>query len=227
MDIKGPFFIKNPSEVTIYLKVGPKSRCRESRIIDAITEEKDASRFYVKYIRENGQYFEIFYKDEGNQLFLGAARDDRHNNRNRTVQVGDDSGGAWSYLSLCNDKLKFIDEQRMNDWLEGVGSKAFAISCYVKPAQAAKRDESFLVIRQSTIMGRTRYSICCMSKSKIHHSSDSDLMRFQLVPAPVPPEDQQQQQHPVQQVVRTEAEIHPRTLEVRSLSVDYEIAASQ
>ena len=203
MDIKGPFLIKNPSAVTIYLKVGPKSKSRESRIIDAITEEKNASRFYVRYNRKNGQYFEIYYDDGGNQLFLSAARDDRRDNQSRTLQVGDDAGGAWSYLSLCNEKLKFVEDSRMNGWLESLGSKTFTISCYVKPAQAAKRDESFLVIRQSTIMGKTRYSICCMSRNKINLSSDSNHMQFQLVPAPPQVEDQQQsqsqQQHAVQQ----------------------------
>ena len=212
MDIKGPFLIKNPSAVTIYLKVGPKSKSRESRTIDAITEEKDASHFYVKYVRKNGQYFEIYYDDGDNQLFLSAARDDRRDNRSRTLQVGDDSGGAWSYLLLCNEKLKFVKEPRMNDWFEVLGSKAFAISCYVKPAQAAKRDESFLIIRQSTIMGRTRYSICCMSRNKINLSSDINLMQFQLVPVkvPAPVEDQplpraQSQQQYVHQGTEIEA----------------------
>jgi hypothetical protein len=207
-DIKGPFLIKNPSTATVYLKVGPKSKSKESRTIDATTGEGDASHFYVKYVRKNGQYFEIFYDDGDNHLYLSAARDDRRDNRSRTLQVGNDSGGAWSYLSLCNEKLKFIKKEP-HGWLEG--SKAFSISCYVKPAQAAKRDESFLIIRPSTIKGKTRFSICCMSRSMINYSAESDLMQFQLVPveAPDPPqvEDQQQpqsqQQHGVQQ--RTEA----------------------
>ena len=69
MDSKGPFLIKNPSlravtpssqekadapseAVPVYLKVGPKSKSRENRTIDVTIGEKDASRFYVKYVRE-------------------------------------------------------------------------------------------------------------------------------------------------------------------------------
>ena len=191
MDIKGPFLIKNPSRATVYLKVGPKSKIRENRTIDATIDDSDASHFYVKSIRKNSQYFEIFYKDGGNQLFLSAARDDHRNNRSRTLQVGNDAGGAWSYLSLCNEKLKLVKEP--NGWLDG--SKAFSISCYVKPAPAAKRDESFLIIRQSTIKEKTRYSICCMSRSMINYSAESELMQFQLEP----PQNEDQQQSQSQQ----------------------------
>ena len=196
MDIRGPFLIKNPSrplspKAPVYLKVGPKSRSRENRTIDAIIDKEDASHFYVKYVRKNGQYFEIFYNDGGNQLFLSAARDDHRNNQSRTLRVGNDAGGAWSYLSLCNEKLKCVKET--NGWLDG--SKAFSISCYVKPAPAAKRDESFLIIHQSTINERTRYSICCMSRSKINYSAESELMQFQLEPVEaLPPQNEGQQQ---------------------------------
>ena len=211
----------------MYLKVGPKSKITERRTVDAITNEDSASQFYVKYDRKNGKYFEIFHHDGENQcnLYLSATTDDRRDNRNRSLQVRSDAGGAWSYLSLCNEKLKLVKDH--NKWLEG--SKSFAISCYVKPAQAAKRDMSYLIIHPSEIQGRERYSIRCMSNSMITYTTESELMQFQLVPVEEPQvEDAQQsqnQQHSFQQQAAA-APTQEGSVTSRKLSVTAEITAA-
>ena len=155
VDIKGPFLIKNPSTATIYLKVGPKSKSRESRTIDATTNEKDASHFYVKYVKKYGQYFEVFYDDGDNQLFLSAAKDDRHDNRSRTLQVGNDAGGAWSYLSLCNEKLK----NQMDGSKEVKHSPSVATSSQLKQ-QREMRASSLFADQQSWGKHAIPFAVC-------------------------------------------------------------------